>query len=190
MRNPIGAWDYVIVGAGSAGCVLANRLSANPATRVLLARGRRTGRLVLDRHPGRLSLHDRQSTHRLVLQDAARRAPGGPINPLRARPGARRMLHDQRDDLHARPERGLRLLGLTRQRGMVVERRAAAVQEGRGLSARRRRDARCRRRAARGGLRVFAGRSSRPGAMPPRNAAFRKSGSSIAATISAARSSR
>jgi choline dehydrogenase len=29
-------YDYVIVGAGSAGCVLANRLSANPAHRVLI----------------------------------------------------------------------------------------------------------------------------------------------------------
>ena len=30
------AFDYVIVGAGSAGCILANRLSADPAVRVLL----------------------------------------------------------------------------------------------------------------------------------------------------------
>ena len=31
-----GTYDYVIAGAGSAGCLLANRLSANPKTRVLL----------------------------------------------------------------------------------------------------------------------------------------------------------
>lgn len=34
--SPVAEFDYVIVGAGSAGCLLANRLSANPDHRVLL----------------------------------------------------------------------------------------------------------------------------------------------------------
>ena len=36
MAQSLGPFDYVIVGAGSAGCLLANRLSANPDMRVLL----------------------------------------------------------------------------------------------------------------------------------------------------------
>ncbi|NBC20143.1 MAG: choline dehydrogenase [Alphaproteobacteria bacterium] len=35
-RPSLGQYDYIIVGGGTAGCLLANRLSANPKTRVLL----------------------------------------------------------------------------------------------------------------------------------------------------------
>jgi choline dehydrogenase-like flavoprotein len=35
-RRLIGAFDYVVIGAGSAGCVVANRLAVNPDTKVLV----------------------------------------------------------------------------------------------------------------------------------------------------------
>ena len=37
-------WDYVIVGGGSAGCALANRISADPSTSVLVLEAGRTDR--------------------------------------------------------------------------------------------------------------------------------------------------
>ena len=106
------------------------RQPAEPQSRAQgpAARGRRQGRLVLDRHPGRLPLHHRQPAHRLVLQDRARRAPRRALDPLCARQRARRLLLDQRHDLHARPEGGLGPLGVARQPRLVVGRRAADLQ--------------------------------------------------------------
>ena len=36
MKQLEGDFDYIVVGAGTAGCILANRLSADPTKRVLI----------------------------------------------------------------------------------------------------------------------------------------------------------
>ena len=110
-QNSQAEYDYVIVGGGTAGCVLANRLSASGAYRVLVHRGRPRRPLSVDPYSHRLRQDDVQSPLQLgILHRAGARAER-PQALLAARQGARRLELDQRTDLHSRSARRTTTIG-------------------------------------------------------------------------------
>ena len=144
-------FDYIVIGSGSAGGVVAARLTEDPDVRVLLLEAGPADDDDNIHIPLAFSMLFKTKwdwNYETTPAEAPRRAPG----LLAAHEGPRRLLVDERDDLHPRQPRRLRRVARRLRRDRLgLRRRAALLREGRGQHPPRRPVPRHRRSAPRRG---------------------------------------